>query len=180
VKQERFQDAKGRAQSLIDKYKKTHDQSLVSMLPGAYTVMGRASLAMAGEYDTKNNPLQAQQSYADARWNYLQVLVQFFDREEYLEEANYFVGLCYDKLKEGEPMGKDMAIRYWLNVQRNYPDGTFAKQAKQDLARIGYKAPPPKKAPDPTKAGAKKGPPKKEPAKAPPKKGPAKKGKKNK
>jgi len=171
VKQDRFEDAKARAKSLIDQYQKKHDQGLVSMLPGAYTVMGRASLALAGEYDKNNNPLQAQQSYADARWYYLQVLVQFFDREEYLEEANYFVGLCYDKLKADEPMGKDMAIRYWLNVQRNYPDGTFGEQAKNDLARIGYE-PPAKKKADPTAAPAKK-----EPAKeAPGKKGPAKKG----
>jgi len=52
VKENKFADAKGRAESLIKKYRDTFDQSLVSMLPGAYTVMGRASLAMAGDYET--------------------------------------------------------------------------------------------------------------------------------
>lgn len=139
VRQEKYADAKGRAESLIKKYQETHDQTLVTMLPGAYTVMGRASLAMAGEYEKNKNALQAQQAFADARWNYLQVLVQFFDRDEYMEEANYFVGYCYDKLKDQEPTAKDMAIRYWLNVKRNYPNGSFVKQASDDLTRVGYK-----------------------------------------
>jgi hypothetical protein len=87
VKDRQFGEAKVRAQEIIDKYKKDCDPNLLGMLPVAYTVMARASLAQANEYEGKNQPAQAQLAYAEARWNYLQVLVQFFDKDEYVAEA---------------------------------------------------------------------------------------------
>lgn len=137
AQQGRFSDARARAESLIKRYQETNDPSLLAMLPVAHAVMGWASLALAAEFEAKSNAIQAQQAYSDARWNYLQVLVRFFDRDEHVAEASYYVGLCYDKLKGQETTGKDLAIRYWLNVKRSFPDSSFAKLAQQDLARVG-------------------------------------------
>jgi len=137
VKDRQFGEAKIRAQEIIDKYKKDCDPNLLGMLPVAYTVMARASLAQANEYEGRNQPVQAQLAYADARWNYLQVLVQFFDKDEYVAEAGYFAGLCNDKLKDQEPDARQKAIQCWQDVKKNFPTSQFAEMAAADLKRVG-------------------------------------------
>jgi hypothetical protein len=168
VKDRQFGEARIRAQEIIDKYKKDCDPNLLGMLPVAYTVMARASLAQANEYEGKNQPVQAQLAYAEARWNYLQVLVQFFDKDEYVAEAGYFAGLCNEKLKDQEADARENATQCWLDVKKNFPTSPFAEMAAADLKRMG--ADGEKKKGEGTKDEPKKGEAKKDEAKTPPKK----------
>lgn len=156
VKGRDYAGAESRALRIIEKYRANSDPDLIPMLPVAYTVLGRANFAMASQHETRNATGPAQTAYAESRWNYLQVLFQFFDREEYLGEATYYVALCNDKLKPVEPDAGERAVRYWLDVKRLFPNSDYAKRAADDLKRVGYVEP--KKEPAKTELGPTIGP----------------------
>lgn len=162
--------ARDRAENIIEKFKQKADPELFPMLPGAHTVMGVANFKQAIDYLKNGQQLQAQNKFAEARWSFLHVVVQFFDNEEYVAKAHFFSGLCYEKLKEQETGGVEKALRHWKTIVDDYPRSKFADPAKEKIASVG----PTPAAPEPEKEEKKdeKTAPKKE---APKKKGGAKK-----
>ena len=136
MKQYKLADAKARAESLIEKCKESGDPALADVLPCAIAAVARGSLVEAGGFEAKNDKAQAQQSYANARRYYQKLLTSFRNRVEFTEEAIYFVGLCFYKLRDKEPDAMDMAIRYFRQVQRVFPNGALAKQAALDLKSL--------------------------------------------
>lgn len=161
-----FNGAKAEADAIVDKYKKEGAKHL-PLLPAAYTVLGKANLAQAVEYEGKGATIQARTSYAEARWAFLHVVAEFFDNDEYVASAHYFAGLCYDKLKEIESDAGEKAIRHWKTIIQNFPKSDIKPRAIESLQKAGVKvasndpAPAPKK---PAAAAAKPAADKKAPA----------------
>jgi tetratricopeptide (TPR) repeat protein len=148
VQMKEYTQAQGEAKRLIDKFNKDGDQKMYPLLPGAYTVMGKASFAQAVDYEGKNQPVQANAAYADARWAFLHVIAQFFDNDEYVASAHYFAGLCYDKLRTIESDAGEKAVRHWKLIEKNFPKSNYKAKASEELARVGGgggDAPAPKK-----------------------------------
>ncbi|HEY3321756.1 MAG TPA: hypothetical protein VGP72_14895 [Planctomycetota bacterium] len=170
-----YNGAKAEADNIIEKYHKEGEKHL-PLLPGAYTVLGKANLAQAVEFEGKNQAIQAKQSYAEARWAFLHVIAQFFDNDDYVAGAHYFAGICYDKLKDIEPDAAGKAVRHWSVIVEHFKKSDFRGEAEKELTRVGAEIP---KTPAPEPAGpATAGADTKkeaEPKKPDPKKPPAKK-----
>jgi hypothetical protein len=160
------------AQTLIDKYKQTGDSKVLPLLPGAYTALGKSYLGKASDFEGKKNQQQALNNYAEARWQFINVVAQFFDKDEYVANAHFLAGICYERLKDVEPDAAEKAQRHWKLVVQNFPRSSFKDLAEQKLAESGG-APAPEKKDEGGKKDEKKDE-KKDPAKAPktePKKG---------
>lgn len=170
-----YNGAKAEADAIVEKYKKEGEKHL-PLLPSAYTVLGKANLAQAVEFEGKGAKIQALNAYADARWAFLHIIAQFFDNDDYVASAHYFSGLCYDKLRDVESDAGEKAVREWKLVTTDFKKSDFNDPALKELERVGVKtakeaapAPAPKAAaPDKPAEGEK--PPAKAPAKAPAKK----------
>jgi tetratricopeptide (TPR) repeat protein len=149
--------AKSEAERLITKFKRDGDQKMYPLLPGAYTVIGKSSFALAVENEGKNNKVQAKNAYADARWAFLHVIAQFFDNDEYVAQAHYYAGLCYQSLRDVESDAGEKAIRHWKLIQSNFPKSKFQPLAQKELQDAGAAAPAaPKKEENAPPAEAKK------------------------
>ncbi|MBI3828747.1 MAG: hypothetical protein HY291_04480 [Planctomycetes bacterium] len=156
VKMNDYAGAKARANGIIDKYKEKADSNLLGMLPGAYTVLGLANYNEGVDYiDNKKQVPQAMNSFAEARWNFLHVIVQFFDNDDYVAKAHFFAGMCYKRLKDQEPDGVEKAVRHFTSVVNDYPSSNFADLAKMELEKLGGAKPAPATAEN-TKTGEKK------------------------
>ncbi|MCW8132189.1 MAG: hypothetical protein KIS92_17715 [Planctomycetota bacterium] len=140
VKMNDYAAAKARANGIIEKFKERSDPALLGMLPGAYTVMGLANFNLGADYEKKQQTVQAQKAFAEARWNFLHVVVQFFDNDEYVAKAHYFCALCYEKLKAQEPDAMSKSVRHLNIIVNSYPNSNFIDLAKQMLERVGPKA----------------------------------------
>jgi len=146
VAMKEYTAAKAEAERLIGKFKRDGDQKMYPLLPGAYSVIGKASFAQAVEHETKNNKVQANAAYADARWAFLHVIAQFFDNDEYVASSHYYSGLCYDRLRDIESDAGDKAVRHWKLIKTNFPKSKFEPEATKELDRLGGgPAPAPKK-----------------------------------
>jgi len=165
----KWDDVKSRAQALMEDYKRKPDTTLLNLLPSAYIARGRAFLAEAVQYTKDGNIPQANESYANARLDFLSVTVQFFDKEEHLPEANYRAGACYEQLKALEPDAAEKAVRHYKIVSTQYASNKrFKDLADEGLKRLGAadaaaggggdapKPKDPKDAPKPTPAPAPK------------------------
>lgn len=138
VKMNDYAGAKARANGIIDKYKEKSDSNLLGMLPGAYTVLGLANYNEGVDYiDNKKQVPQAMNAFAEARWNFLHVIVQFFDNDDYVAKAHFFAGMCYKRLKDQEPDGAEKAVRHFTSVVNDYPNSNFAELAKLELEKLG-------------------------------------------
>jgi len=133
--------AKAEADRLINKFKRDGDQKMYPLLPGAYSVIGRSSFAQGVEQEGKNNKVQANAAYADARWAFLHVIAQFFDNDEYVASSHYYAGLCYDRLRDIESDAGEKAVRHWKLITVNFPKSRFAPEASKELERVGAAAP---------------------------------------
>ncbi len=133
VSMEDFGAARDRAKGIIDKFKEKADQGAYAMLPGAYIVMGMANFKQALKFEKNDQQLQADNKFAEARWNFLHVIVQFFENDEYVAKAHYFSGLCYEKLMEKERGGIDRARKHWSAVVNDYPKSVFVDFAQKKL-----------------------------------------------
>lgn len=151
VTMKKFNDAKAEAEKIIEKYKKEGDANQLPLLPGAYTVLGKANLAQAVELEGRGATIQARDAYAEARWAFLHVIGQFFDNDDYVVQAHYFAGICCDKLRELESDAGDKAIRHWKLIVQNFPKSEFKERAQKELDRVGV---PKAAAPEPKKAEA--------------------------
>jgi tetratricopeptide (TPR) repeat protein len=164
-----YNTASSEAESIISKFKNSGDVKQLPLLPSAYFALGRAYLQQAQEYDGKNQLQQAREFYAKARWAFTGVIAQFFDNEEYVTQAYYWAGVCYEKLKDLETDAMDKAVRQWKVIVSNYPKSGFRDLAQQSIEKASKKDEPKKD--DPKKTKPKKDEAKKEePAKevAPP------------
>jgi len=90
---------------------------------------------LAGAYAGLGDCYFEKKEYEEARWNYLKVVVQFFDAQEYAAKALYRVGLCYREImnretdaKKRQEAGK-MARYYFDKVVADY-EGYWADQAR--------------------------------------------------
>ncbi len=145
VKMQDFNGAKAEASGIIEKYKKDNDTKMLPLLPGAYTALGKAHMMQGLNYEGKGQKIQANTSFADARWNFLHVVGQFFDDDEYVAGAHYFAGVCYDKLKEVEKLdASEKAIRHWKLVIQSFPKSEFREQAEKALKEAGVAIAPAK------------------------------------
>ena len=163
IKQKNYDGVISGAQVTIDKYESTGDAKVLPLLPGAYMALGKAYMGKAAQAEERNMKPQANSNYADARWQFIHVISQFFDKDEYVANAHFLAGMCYDKLKDLEPDGAEKAQRHWKLVVQNFPNSSFKALAEMQL---GGAAPAPVPAPtDVKKEPAKKDEPKKDPKK---------------
>ena len=143
------------AQTYVDKYQSTGDNKVLPLLPGSYMALGKAFMGKAAQNEERKMTPQANQNYAEARWQFIHVVAQFFDKDEYVANAHFLAGVCYDKLKDLEPDAPDKAVRHWRLVVQNFPNSSFKALAEQQLATAGASiAPAP--APEPKKDEPKK------------------------
>lgn len=163
-----FNGAKGEAENIINKYKTEGSPSQLPLLPGAYTVLGKANFAQAVEQEGRGAAIQARNAYAEARWAFLNVVAHFFDNDDYVVQAHYFAGLCYDKLRDIESDAGEMAVRHWRVIVQDFPKSEFKERAERELTRVGVSAEapkPPAPAPKPAEPKAEPKPEPKTPAK---------------
>ncbi|MCZ7647107.1 MAG: hypothetical protein M5U26_17930 [Planctomycetota bacterium] len=137
VKMEDYSGAKSRAETFIEKFKEKADTDLIPVLPAAYSAVGRASYAQGLKYETQNQDLQAENAFTEARWNFLHVIVQFFDKDDQVARAHYFAGACYTKMLTKEPDAKGKAIRHWQALVSEYPSSIFVPLAQDGLKNLG-------------------------------------------
>ena len=91
----------------------------------------------AVDFDAQNQKLQANDFYAKARWDFIHVLAQFFDSEDYVAQAYFAAGLCCDKLREVEKADAgDKALHYWKAVVVNFPKSSIAERAQKEIDRV--------------------------------------------
>lgn len=181
-----YNNAKAESDIIIKKYKTDGDPAMLPLLPGAYTTLGKANFAQAVEFGAKNQELQARKAFAEARWNFLNVVAQFGDNDDYVAAAHYFSGVCSDKLRDLEPEAGDRAVRHFMVIVDDYPKSTYRDLAAAELTKLGVvvdkpeakapakAAPTGDKKPDAPKAAAPAGGEKKPDAAKPPAKAPAK------
>jgi len=167
-----YNNAKAESDIIIKKYKTDGDPKMLPLLPGAYTTLGKANFAQAVDFGGKGQELQARKAFAEARWNFLNVVAQFGDNDDYVAGAHYFSGVCSDKLRDLEPEAGDRAIRHFQVIVDDYPKSTYRNMAAEELKKLGIvvdkpEAKAPAKAAAP--AAAATGDKKPEAAKAPPK-----------
>ncbi len=160
------------ANAIVDKYNQQSDYTLLPQLPAAYMSLGQANLAQGLEYEGKGNKPLAENAFAEARWAFLNIIAQFFDNDDYVAQAHYLSGLCYEKLITVEPTdAKTKAIREWQSVVSNFPKSPFKADAVKKLAAYGITIEDAKPAAAPKADAPKPDAPKADPAKpAPPKK----------
>ena len=171
IKMKLYTQAVTEANAIIDKYNQQSDYSMLPQLPAAFMSLGQANFAQGLEYEGKGNKPLAENAFAEARWAFLNIIAQFFDNDDYVAQAHFLTGLCYEKLITVEPTdAQTKAIREWQSVVSNFPKSEFKPQSVEKLKAYGIKvsepAPP---APTPPKQDAAKQDPPKPPA---PKKNP--------
>lgn len=98
--------------------------------------------ALSGAYVGLGDCYYANKDYIRARYNYLRVIVLYFQDEQYLMQAHYFAGRCYEKLAEDrrEPDAKKWACRHFRILVERYGKGGFTKLAEKRLAELGCAA----------------------------------------
>lgn len=147
-----FDTAIGLAEEVIERYNSSGDRALLPLLPAAYTGLGNAKFNKALEAEGKKQLPQAQRLFAEARWAFVHVVAQFFDVEEYVAEAHFYAGYCYDKLQSVEPDAAEKAGRHWNLIVKNFPTSKFKDLAEKKLKELDASAPAPdkgtEKAPD--------------------------------
>lgn len=131
VAMQNYDGAIAEASGIIDNYSKAPDNKDLPLLPGAYTARGKATLAKAGNFAMKKMVIQSNNAYADARLDFLYVVAQFFDNDEFVASAHYFAGLCYENLSTIELDAAEKSMRHWKIIKQNFPNSGF-----KDLAEI--------------------------------------------
>jgi len=133
TKMKDYVSANMRAQSILDQFKQKPEPELYRMLPGAHAVKGMSSYSQAVEAKEKKQVVQANKLFAEARWEFLHIVVKFFDNDDYLAQAHYFVGMCYAGLKNEESDAMVKAVRHWRSVVEKFPHSRFKLLAEDEL-----------------------------------------------
>ncbi|MEI6232884.1 MAG: hypothetical protein WCT04_07525 [Planctomycetota bacterium] len=173
IQMKQYTQAVTEANAIIEKFNQQSDYTLVPQLPAAYMSLGQANLAQGLDFEGKGNKPLAENAYAEARWAFLNIIAQFFDNDDYVAQAHYLSGLCYEKLITVEPSdAQTKAIREWQSVVNNFPKSAYKADAVKKLAAYGVKIEEaPKAAPAaPATPAAPETPKKPEPKKPEPKK----------
>ena len=152
IQMKQYTQAVTEANAIIEKFNQQNDYTMLAQLPAAYMSLGQANLAQGFEYEGKGNKPLAENAFADARWAFLNIIAQYFDNDDYVAQAHYLAGLCYEKLITVEPTdAKPKAIREWQSVVTNFPKSAYKADAVKKLAGFGVKveeaAPPAAAAP---------------------------------
>jgi hypothetical protein len=161
IRQKNYDGAISQAQTYVDKYQSTGDSKVLPLLPAAYMALGKAYFGKATQAEERKMTPQANQNYAEARWQFIHVIAQFFDKDEFVANAHYLAGVCYDKLKDMEPDAADKAVRHWKLVVSNFPNSNFKAMAEQQLTGAGAALPATSTPDAPKKEAPKKEEPKK-------------------
>lgn len=112
----------------------------MALLPAAYSTLGRVHMRKAEDAEKAKNKRQAASEYAEARWNFLNVMVQSFDNPDLLARSNFFAGVCSWALREFEPDAANKARLYWSAAIKALPDSTWAKMASEEMNRLPAEA----------------------------------------
>ncbi len=140
IQMKQYTQAVTEANAIIDKFNTQNDYSMLAQLPAAYMSLGQANLAQGVEYEGKGNKPLADNAFADARWAFLNIIAQFFDNDDYVAQAHFLAGLCYEKLITVEPTdAKTKAIREWQSVVSNFPKSDYKKKSVDKLEHYGIK-----------------------------------------
>lgn len=138
IDMKQYEEAKAEASTIIDNFNQKNEYRLMALLPAAYNARGMAFLAQALEYENKKNKPMADSSFAEARWDFLNVIAQFFDNDDYVAAAHYRAGICYEKLASVEPSdAKLKAIREWQAIVVNFPKSEYKERAVAKLKEHG-------------------------------------------
>jgi tetratricopeptide (TPR) repeat protein len=137
------------AEEVIERYNASGDRNLLPLLPAAYTGLGNAKFNQARADKDKKQIPSAQKKFAEARWAFVHVVAQFFDVEEYVAEAHFYAGYCYDELKDVEPDAAEKAGRHWNLIKTNFPTSKFKDLAEKKLSELAATDAPPAPAPAP-------------------------------
>lgn len=175
IDMKQYEEAKAEASTIIENFNTKNEYRLMALLPAAYSARGMANLAQALEFETKKNKPMADNSFAEARWDFLNVIAQFFDNDDYVAAAHYRAGICYEKLATVETDAKPKAVREWQAIVVNFPKSEYKERAVAKLKENGVTVEEEKK-PDTAAAPAKPEQPAapKQPAPPAPKKDPKK------
>ena len=140
IRMEDFEKAVQEATIIINKYNKDSDYSVISQLPAAYMAQGKAYYFQGLKYEKDGNAPMSNNAFADARWAFLYVIVQFSGNDESVAQAHYLAGLCYEKLKTVEAADAQVkAIREWQSVVANFPKSDSMEKAVAKLKEYGVK-----------------------------------------
>ena len=153
TKMKDFTSANICAQSILDQFKQKPEPELYRMLPGAHAVKGMSNYNQALEAKKSNQAVQANKLFAEARWDFLHIVVKFFDNDDYLAQAHFFVGKCYAELKNEESDAMVKAVRHWKAVVENFPNSKFKPLAEDELKSADTAPAAPKE--EPKKTGEK-------------------------
>jgi tetratricopeptide (TPR) repeat protein len=140
-----YDQAASRANSTIDEFKRTGSQDLYGMLPGAYLVKGQADFMAAVEQERDGRVTEAKERYAEARWSFLHVIVQFFENDDYVSKAHFLAGQCSESLKKlgGADANLEKALFHYQEILRSHPNSVFKKLAEERLTALQPAATPP-------------------------------------
>lgn len=140
IQMKEFDKAVQEATLIINKYNKESDYGVISQMPAAYMALGKANYFQALKFEADGNAPMSNNAFAEARWAFLNVIVQFSGNDESLAQAHYLAGLCYEKLITAEPAdAKVKAIREWQSVVANFPKSDSMEKAVVKLKEHGVK-----------------------------------------
>jgi len=138
IQMKQYTQAVTEANAIIEKFNMQNDYTMLAQLPAAYMSLGLANLAQGFEYEAKGNKPLAETAFADARWAFLNIVAQFFDNDDYVAQAHYNAGICYEKLINVEPTdAKEKAIREWQSVVTNFPKSSSKADSVKKLVSFG-------------------------------------------
>lgn len=128
--------AQERAKSVIESFRKNPEPNLIPMMPAAYMALGLAHYQDAEKNIKKDRLPQAEFSFSEARWNFLHVIVEYFDDKDHVAKANYYAGRCYEALKDAEFAALTKARRHYDAVVNDFGESAFAQLAQERLKEL--------------------------------------------
>ena len=137
IRRGEYSSAESEALAIIDKCAKEPDNANYPLCPYAYNTLGKTEMKKAVEYENRGLKLQGAYAYAQARWNFLEAMVNSLDDDDLAAGACFYAGVCCDKLTATEPHAAIDAARYWKRVATIFPVSSYKKPAEDELARVG-------------------------------------------
>lgn len=100
-------------------------------MAGAWTGLGDCQYQRAVDLFKAEKPEEAQPLVTDAVLSYMRVVEVYEGQSRYVAKALFFAGRAFDQLQDD--VSQDRARRMYREVMRQFPESTWASQARERL-----------------------------------------------
>jgi len=127
--------ARAEAESLLSEINTKKVSELSAARGTAFFTLGQCNLEAGLAMQKNGQTLQANQQFAEARWNFLNVVAGSIELDRHIPGAHYFAAHCSELLARIEPNGiRDASVRRRLLINR-FPESSFAKLAQAQIVK---------------------------------------------